>query len=626
MGYYRKKMKKFKFFRDSYLALPFQQMFIPDRTSYHVTGKQKINFYNKEFQKENALKFSLPLTSRCRFDSLVPYGVRSVKQTFDFGDKDFHNFLCENDVHKPLDDQFLLSYQADAGWETAREDVLGFCKPIDHTITKDDVLNAIDELGDVVIPILEKPSKEDVKLEYVNDKSYSGLLTSMLSGHNKKQSLPFSIFVAEYLYDYLGSRFTPDTSIKTVAGVRPRMVDSSKFYEFIKSRSAIQEEAPVSQLKQIYFRRVTEFFKEYNSKWRSEIGIGGVLIGSGRRHFYERFYDKKGYYQLTMDASRHDQNICEELLVGAFSILRAMFPKSGLIDRHFFFFASGHIHKRILMRDGFVYLVSGGIQTGDPATSLVNSIVMLLEKTILYKKLEIEPPVDRVYYGDDQFELFKQKPNLPDNFGELSRQITGVTQKDIILKRCDAPFSFDLSKEPSFLQIYFNKGSPLRNYDRVFEKLMYIDKLVRDKPLTKLEAVLSMGFTTFGDFRVIKLICDYANFIIKEYNLLYNDPMYVLFKKIFAVSIGNFSISTLNNARGEVGFVRKKRVTVEPDKYTGLHKIAIADAKKYSRIILGSDKRRNQKKIIKQIRKSGVTKQDLPKIGVRLLKQLCNMS
>jgi hypothetical protein len=430
--------------------------------------------------------------------------------------------------------------------------------------------------------------------EHVNDVSYSGILTSALAGKTKKDSLKFSVAVAEHLFKKTGARYTVDTSLKTI-GSREREVKTKNWYEPTRSRAIIQEESPISQLKQIYFRPITNYFKKKNEKWEHKIGVGGLLTGLQGQYFYDRFYGHKNTFQVTMDGSRHDQNVCKELLLGAFSILRACFPKGGDVDRHFFFFASGHIYKRILLNDGLVYRIEGGIQTGDPATSLINTFVMLLEKTILYKKLGIEQPKDSVYYGDDQFELFDNKVEFPSDFEELSKKLIGITQKDVVIKESASDFSWDFSKEPSFLQIFFNKGSPLRSSERMFDKMLYMDPKVRDCYDMKIEAVMSMAYTSFGNPYVFELISDYIKFLSGKYGVNSLDYIEKMYMRVMKVYCGSIRITDLFNARGEFGYVRKKKYVLPYSDYEMTKTFRLLPLNNYVGIILGNSTGRNRK-------------------------------
>lgn len=603
-GYYAAKRKNLRIDHSFYINMPVCPQKINLKSELDVWSSARVNLFSRKFQKKNSNVYSLPLTSRCKFDGLVPYFKNRVKQRVDLGDPDFIDFSIEHtDYINKKGDQHMI-YMGMPGHEGMMEDLKKYTVPIEHHITRSDIIEALEVLKDkLMLPSLKKPRKEDLLKSYVNDKSFSGLMTSLIAGHTKKESLEFSTILAEKMFDEVGSKLTVDTSLKVV-GAREKLVKYDKFGERLQTRALIQEESMISQLKQIYSRPITEALKCMNIKWESQIGIGGILLGNGVREFCNKFYPDDGhdYSIVTMDAASHDKNVCSELLIASYSILRACFPKCSKIDNHFFFFMSGHDYKRIMTDDGFVYSVKGGIQTGDPMTSLINSVCMLLEKTILYKKLNIEQPIKQVYYGDDQWEVFNPGVIIPESIGEISKKNLGIKMKDVIIKKTSEPFSNDYSKEPSFLQIFFKRGFPVRDPSRIFEKLYFMDPKLRGDPVEKLEAVMSMAYSSSGLNDTRKLVIEYSNFLRKKYNI---KTIHTVENRIDSISnrlsIANLGVQN-SNVRGEYEYARKTRVYCFEWKYyylkTGLNSISPLLIKH----ILGKVKFSNLQKVVSKFR------------------------
>jgi hypothetical protein len=187
------------------------------------------------------------------------------------------------------------------------------------------------------IPKLEKPHRDDINKQYVNPKSNSGFFSSLFFGSNKKESGWISNYLATILYERTKSRPTVDTSLRTFGG-RERLIDSyGKIGEKGRSRCVIREEACISQFKHLYARALTEAYKKINVNWGSSHGIGGLLHGRGWFEFKKRF-NVKNTKVLVGDFERHDQRVKDKTLIYSYGRLRSSFPKSRVIDNHFFFF------------------------------------------------------------------------------------------------------------------------------------------------------------------------------------------------------------------------------------------------------------------------------------------------
>lgn len=552
-----------------FLNLPVAPVKVRYKKSLDVWSETKVNLFSKKYQEKHPQVYTLPLTSRCKFDGIVPYFRNRINQTVDLGDPDFIDFSINNKINIELTGDQHMIYMGMPGYEGMMEDLKKYSNPIVHQITREDITTALHELKNKLeLPKLAAPRREDLINTYVNDKSYSGLMTSLMAGHSKKESLEFSTIMAEKLFEVVGSRLTVDTSLKVV-GAREKLVKSDKFGSRMQTRALIQEESMNSQLKQLYARPITSALKKLNVDWESSIGIGGVLLGNGVAKFIDKFYPNNGleYSIVTMDAASHDKNVCSELIIASYSILRSCFPESSVIDNHFFFFMSGHDYKRVMTDDGFIFNIRGGIQTGDPMTSLVNSICMLLEKTILYKKLNIEQPIKQVYYGDDQWEVFSKGVKIPENIGEISEEHLGIRMKDVIIKKSSEEFSDDYSKEPSFLQIYFKDGLPVRDPKRIYEKLYFMDPKLRDDPSEKLEAVMSMAYSAHGFNYSKTLVTEYAKFLKRKYKIY---TTYEIEERLNYI-IMNLATSNIglmkSNVRGEYEYARKKHVVCDTFRY-----------------------------------------------------------
>jgi len=77
----------------------------------------------------------------------------------------------------------------------------------------------------------------------------------------------------------------------------------------------------------------------------------------------------KQYYNFTSDFSGFDNTVRDRLIKHAISILRCCFPKSVFVDNLFIYFYSSLCYKNVVLPNGYIIRIKGGIATGHPGTS-----------------------------------------------------------------------------------------------------------------------------------------------------------------------------------------------------------------------------------------------------------------
>jgi hypothetical protein len=138
----------------------------------------------------------------------------------------------------------------------------------------------------------------------------------------------------------------------------------------------------------------------------------------------------------------------------------------------------------------------------------------------------------------------------------------------------------------SFLQVHFMNGIPCRDYNRIFEKMMFIDTDKIKYRRQKISVIESYLFTGYGNFDVVELVHRYMDFL----SLLNNDKLFLgigkSFKRMINVHLGikelkfsNYSYK-FGRSRGEMYYPK----AVKSDYIT---KLDISTIRKYRNVILG---------------------------------------
>lgn len=453
----------------------------------------------------------IPNTDKMRLQSLCPLLPPIKKSGFQVMDHVFEEFAAKKHGEYDLyNDSNYGAILPNGGWEYAKPHLLRYGESIENEISYESLFQILDKYGsEWEIPVFkEKPRQQDVDQMYVKPESYSGLFTSLFFGATKKQSVHLANQVAKQLFSLTGSKLIVDTSLRTVGG-REKLNKFKDVGQETVTRCILQEETPVTQLKQIYSRPITHAYKYISKGWRSSHGIGTSLLGDN----WDQFVSKvtiSAHRLICGDWSSHDTYVSEKTMVVAFAILRAMWPDQRDVERHFFFFATGHIYKRVIIPGGFVYRIDGGIMSGCPFTSHLNTICCKLEILLCFERIGVK--LHNLFtYGDDWIGTISKYAKLPSNVEEVFYRTVGIKMKDLV--HGDMHGTATKHTGVSFLQTYSFRGEPGRDFDRVVQKLRYCDKKSRVTIRKRIELACNMLIGNVGNEKATQLLVDYIVFL-----------------------------------------------------------------------------------------------------------------
>jgi hypothetical protein len=451
-------------------------------------------------------------------------------------------------------------YEPNGGWEFSKPHLMRFIRPVRGILEMDDLIKIVSEESKTwEIPFFENiPKGRDIDSLYVNPNSYSGFWTSHFFGNTKKQATSVSNVLAKNIYNLIKSRLIVDTSLKTCGG-REKVVKYKELGERTATRVVMQEETCISQVKQLFSRKLTNAYKVINNININSHSIGLNLLGSNWMKF-SNIVNTLSCKILVGDVISNDSSVREDVLVLAFAILRASFPDKKEVDRAFFFFCSGHVYKRIVMPGGYVYCIIGGIQSGCPFTSHLNTIAtrILLLAIVKHMKLKI---YGLFSYGDDWMIFMKSKELNSHLFSYYSDFLLGVKLKDVAFGYMDNG-SFE-NNSITFLKTGMYNGLPGRVFKDVIKKLSYSHKYSRTGLRELHEVLISMFIYSWGNWHTANHIMEYVTYVCMHYDMI---PKYYI-DKLLKI---NFSVfydhNSINNK-----YIFNKYIKSNANKYYPKH-------------------------------------------------------
>jgi len=154
-----------------------------------------------------------------------------------------------------------------------------------------------------------------------------------------------------------------------------------------------------------------------------------IRIGQSDFHgnYAGQFSEMEGCEVFETDLSCHDGRCVEENMVLAFGMLRACFPKSDTIDKHFMFFMSGIVFKNVVVPGRGVYRVLKGMPTGTPFGSIITTLVNWLNWAVVLNKNYCKVALTGIacrMFGDDTKILFKDWVSQPMDASMLAGEMT----------------------------------------------------------------------------------------------------------------------------------------------------------------------------------------------------------
>lgn len=208
----------------------------------------------------------------------------------------------------------------------------------------------------------------------VNPPAHPGYLSSQL-GRSKGQLADVGDRMAREVWDVLAVRQVYDRTLWATGGREKRQWRGMG--EQLKSRIVMMPEVVTSQFAQAIAIPITLGL----SQTGGDLKIG-FSMSHGKWRRFKRHHDLE--HVKAFDWSSFDGRVRETLLVSSMAVLRACYPPGVQMDRAFIYLLSNLVFKRLATPGGHVVLLDGGVPSGHPFTSLVDSVAnWLIHKTVL---------------------------------------------------------------------------------------------------------------------------------------------------------------------------------------------------------------------------------------------------
>lgn len=427
-------------------------------------------WFDKRGRVRNDVRDALLIkpSSTCRLKGVTPFPLGTQPQKLREVSKKFFEFINQDEESASMyDPEFHERISVSGSWGSQYADFQKLCDPVKHDVTYLDYTRTVSRDGDYLkLPSLPAPTIGDIDFVKTNKKASSGLLTSRLFGLTHRRSDPYNVSIAKRLFELSGKSATCDPSCWLVGGRNRRQ--KLHVNKILRSRSLLVPEGPVKVFGLVYAQRVYDAFANINwQKFESEIRLGNNDFHGNFLKYDEYMRDPNAVF-VESDISCHDGNTTESAMVIAWGILRSMFPKSHMIDQHFFYFMSGFIFKNVATPGRFIYRVLKGIPTGSPFTSIIVSLVNWLNwRAFLYDEGLSQRTRSLVHvFGDDTLVKFDNVPL--DMVADLSEDGWKTRFKKFIGHDLDPvhirTWSDDRDTAPTFLKTYSNFGLPARHF------------------------------------------------------------------------------------------------------------------------------------------------------------------
>jgi hypothetical protein len=460
-----------------------------------------------------AVRDALPIKpSRvCRWVGQTPFPIGSIPHKEVKGEPTFREFIAKT----PKYQKYVRGDNMDrtvvkGSWPTYGTDVKRAAEHVSNEITYDLLLDSLyRRCNRLILPRFSTyPRKSNLASSPVNAESFPGIITQKLIGSTKKKAFKDSINVAKRIFDKAASKITQDTSLWAIGG-RERPQCLVKDGEPVRSRAVWMPELPVSQISQLYSRPIQRALQvlQKDNKYEMELMCGNSFYNGGWDRWTKRY--SKYHNILFADWSRHDQTVVEETMVVAFAILRACWPESTKIDRHFLFIMSGFIHKHVAIPGRFIYLISKGIPSGSPFTTLITTVCCWLNWSIIFNKFNIDN-ANMSVYGDDTYVGLDTDVEIPDDIEEQITKILGMKVDPFKV----SVFSDDYHPElaANFLQTYDYYGLPGRDIDTIF-RILNTPKNISKGYYDNSFKIVGTIYTGPGNMEATQMILDFRDWL-----------------------------------------------------------------------------------------------------------------
>jgi hypothetical protein len=440
-------------------------------------------------------------------EGVISPSIRAQPQTFRFCDSEMVSTILEEDSGL-VGDVNLRGFYALGSWHTNKVDIEKFGSASGLEISHWELFEKTrDSLSKLMFPKIEtKPSSYEIWLQGVNPFGNSGHFCSQFFGKSKKSAFQGACELSVDIWNKVATKFKPDTSLWSVNG-RGRLhcpdIDGNCD---IRSRAVLGPEFCVSQIHQVFARPITEELKRLNAY----DPLYPLHLGSD---MYQGRFSKlvkaarKYKHTVCFDWSKYDQSISRGQIVLAFAICRSVFPKSNQLDNLFLFILSGFLVKRAVGDGGIVYKITKGVATGDPFTSIINTLVNFITFAYLEKECKVNFGLKK-YYGDDTVLCTNDK-----DFNYQQLRDTSLSHFGMVLKlESDEGFTESMNIESSacFLKFRSLYGLPARSKGDWIKSISFYQGRILRSARDKIARAMSFLLCSPFDYTLVNIIQNYC--------------------------------------------------------------------------------------------------------------------
>jgi len=453
-----------------------------------LRSEKTVNYLPRPFRPNRPLTsrekrmLPLPITACSKWVGLTPFPIgdrkQEVREPLGWWDgflssKDFKDTGITPEEVGDYSKWTLIS----GNWDSNRSVLADMCRPPEYAnVTTEQLLECAykryDKFGFPSINQIPKPSW--LKSVKVNPDAQPGLMSSRYLGPTKEAAYDKAVFISRRIWDKITKSRSClfDKSLWQVGG-RPRRQDVGKLQEgeIAESRIVLMGDFPSSLISGLFAQIYTAAAKKEVVGRPDVENFMGQAVSDGQWTRIKRFV-KPGTPVIELDWAKFDSTVIESAMVAGFCLIRSCFPTSKVIDKLFVYMMSGVIYKHIAIKGRFIYVVSRGVPSGTPWTSILDTVVnwillnYVLMETDLFGGLGVDDYKLGVA-GDDTLIAIFDKPlkDFP-SFSEIQDTFYRVT--NLFVKEGDLAMDYwwgsgpDPEFAPSLLKTTIWKGLPGR--------------------------------------------------------------------------------------------------------------------------------------------------------------------
>lgn len=432
-----------------------------DVKAVRVNFSEGFDYSRSRRNTKEISKLPIIKTAYCRFKSFTPIRYFTGKLRISYGHDEFINFALNDEVTlNEFTVKEATSCMILANWRTVISTVNRMAAGSGTRPNTPVILDYLKSCADVIrLPIITRsPTVNDLHCEPINGESHPGALSRRFIGTKKADCYNISLKLAIDLFVRMEKGEIVTNSNVWCIGGREKQY----YCELLKeprTRHVYMPELYHTIFANIYARPITRGIKALQRKFSDyKLLIGYNYFGGNWQEFHARF--EKYNNMFLNDYEGYDSTFSEELSIICFGILRACFPESDTIDRHFGFIASGFIFKNLLTPDGVLYKLHNGIPSGDPFTSLIGTIGNIISQLCVFRMMGINV-LDFGASGDDSITALSDSTHVDFNkFNDLLSLTFGLKGDGRVTSKFDN-YHVD-ENQCNFLQTYSFNGLPVR--------------------------------------------------------------------------------------------------------------------------------------------------------------------